>query len=65
MDDKSAHLIAMSACAIIEAIGMYANNQANFAMDRSHRRYRKENFDHLIEKYGIGRGILEMLEELE
>jgi hypothetical protein len=51
-EQKAAYVIAMSACAMIKALGMMADNQ-----QREHRgesmAYTNEQFDALIEEHGI------------
>lgn len=54
MDDmqKAAYIIAMAACANIEAQGMMAENQVSLHLS-SEAKYTKEDFDALADKYGI------------
>ena len=51
-DQNTAYVLSQIACAVIEAMGMQAENQ-----QRAHRgeamAYRENDFNALIEKYGI------------
>ena len=44
-EQKAAYVIAQAACAVIEALGLQADNQGPI--------HGKKDFDALIEKYGI------------
>jgi len=52
MGDNDAYIISQSICALIEAMGMHAENQHRLANDNSIS-YDEEAFNKLIEKYGI------------
>lgn len=50
---RAAYVQAMAACALIEAMGMQAENQRR-AVDNEIPAYGKWDFDALLDKYGIG-----------
>lgn len=49
-EQRAAFLIAQSAAAMIEALGMVAAN----AQSASDRQFAKHEFDALIDRYGLG-----------
>lgn len=51
-EQGAAYVMSQSICAMIEAMGMQAENQSR-AVDGIQHKYSKEDFDALIEKYGI------------
>ena len=56
MDEQArvAFIQSQTTCAMIEAMGMVAENQCRINQGLWHLVSRKEDFDKLIEKYGLG-----------
>lgn len=52
-DQKAAYVIAMAACAQVEAIGMLSENQRVIALGHRIPPYNQADFEALIEKHGI------------
>lgn len=52
MSDDAVYALSQIACAMIEAMGMQAENQYRQRRDSSPA-FMKEHFDELIDKYGI------------
>lgn len=52
-EQRAAFLIAQTACAMIEAMGMVADNQMR-AFSNEPPAYTKGAFDALIDRYGLG-----------